>query len=78
MSLARGPATGQDLFVGYAALEVAGAHRDRVRNRIEDGAVRSLRGLLLGADDYIVKPFEPDEFLAQARTLLRHARPTRR
>lgn len=32
-------------------------------------------GLLLGADDYIVKPFEPDEFLARMRTLLRHARP---
>jgi DNA-binding response OmpR family regulator len=35
-------------------------------------------GLLLGADDYIVKPFEPDEFLARMRTLLRHARRYRR
>lgn len=30
-----------------------------------------ISGLLLGADDYVVKPFEPDELLARARTVLR-------
>jgi DNA-binding NarL/FixJ family response regulator len=31
-------------------------------------------GLLLGADDYIVKPFDDGEFLARVRNALRHAR----
>lgn len=30
-------------------------------------------GLLIGADDYIVKPFATDEFLARVRALLRRA-----
>jgi DNA-binding response OmpR family regulator len=32
-------------------------------------------GLLVGADDYIVKPFAADEFLARVRTLLRRSTP---
>jgi DNA-binding NarL/FixJ family response regulator len=30
-------------------------------------------GLLIGADDYVVKPFDPDELLTRARVLLRRA-----
>jgi DNA-binding NarL/FixJ family response regulator len=32
-------------------------------------------GLLLGADDYIVKPYAPDELLTRVRNLVRRARP---
>lgn len=32
-----------------------------------------LRGFGLGADDYVVKPFDPDEVLARIRALLRRA-----
>jgi DNA-binding NarL/FixJ family response regulator len=37
--------------------------------RIE--ALDRIAGLLIGADDYIVKPFDPGELLARARLLLR-------
>jgi len=32
-------------------------------------------GLLIGADDYLVKPFAPDELLARARRLIRRTTP---
>ena len=35
-----------------------------------------LRGLDLGADDYITKPFDLEEFLARVRAVLRRTRPT--
>jgi two-component system alkaline phosphatase synthesis response regulator PhoP len=35
-----------------------------------------LRGLNLGADDYITKPFDLEEFLARVRAVLRRARPS--
>jgi DNA-binding response OmpR family regulator len=34
-----------------------------------------VRGLNLGADDYITKPFDLEEFLARVRAVLRRARP---
>lgn len=34
-----------------------------------------LRGLHLGADDYLTKPFDLDEFLARVNAILRRARP---
>jgi two-component system response regulator MprA len=41
--------------------------RDAVSNRVA--------GLNSGADDYLVKPFDFDEFLARVRALLRRAQP---
>jgi DNA-binding response OmpR family regulator len=35
-----------------------------------------LRGLRLGADDYVTKPFDIDELMARVRAVLRRARPT--
>jgi DNA-binding response OmpR family regulator len=35
-----------------------------------------LRGLNLGADDYVTKPFDLEELLARIRVVLRRARPT--
>ena len=32
-----------------------------------------VRGLRLGADDYVIKPFDPEELLERVRTLLRRA-----
>ena len=38
-----------------------------------DAPPEKVRGLRGGADDYIVKPFEPDELLARIDIALRHA-----
>ncbi|HEX6712209.1 MAG TPA: response regulator [Thermoleophilaceae bacterium] len=38
-----------------------------------DAPPQRVRGLRGGADDYIVKPFDPDELLARIDTALRHA-----
>jgi DNA-binding response OmpR family regulator len=40
-----------------------------------DAPPERVRGLRGGADDYIVKPFEPDELLARIEVALRHAVP---
>ncbi|WP_018267051.1 MULTISPECIES: phosphate regulon transcriptional regulator PhoB [Methylosinus] len=36
-----------------------------------------VRGLSIGADDYVVKPFSPPELMARVHALLRRARPER-
>jgi len=34
-------------------------------------------GLMIGADDYLAKPFAPDEFIGRLRSLVRRSTPTR-
>jgi two-component system, OmpR family, copper resistance phosphate regulon response regulator CusR len=50
---------------GHAGRVLLLTARDAVADRV--------RGLDLGADDYLVKPFDLDEFLARVRVLLRRA-----
>jgi two-component system, OmpR family, response regulator MprA len=40
-----------------------------------DGSQDKVTGLDYGADDYVVKPFDPDELLARVRALLRRSQP---
>jgi two-component system response regulator MprA len=40
-----------------------------------DEAVDKITGLDCGADDYVVKPFNPDELMARVRALLRRIQP---
>jgi two-component system, OmpR family, phosphate regulon response regulator PhoB len=46
-----------------------------VTGRSEEG--ERVRGLSVGADDYVVKPFSVPEFMARVRGLLRRSRPER-
>ncbi len=63
---------------GFAALSAIRASKVTpvlmlsARGRVDD----KVRGLDLGANDYLVKPFQFPELLARIRTLLRHANRT--
>jgi len=61
-------------------LRSAAPHSQRVENSGApvDGSRRrrgSHRGLEIGADDYLPKPFNPRELVARIRAILRRAKP---
>jgi DNA-binding NarL/FixJ family response regulator len=70
---------------GVSGYEVCQQLRDDFGNGLAIIFVSGIRtesfdrvaGLLVGADDYLVKPFTPDELLARVRALVRRAAPAR-
>src|SRR5207248_4867867 len=68
---------------GICGYEICAALRRRYRDELAIVFVSGERvesfdrvaGLLVGADDYIVKPFAPDELLARLRAALRRLEP---
>lgn len=61
---------------GLEVLRSLRARKDRTPVLIataRDALEQRVRGLDMGADDYIVKPYEPDELLARIRALIRRA-----
>jgi DNA-binding response OmpR family regulator len=87
LALTRATALNPDLVVlditlpGRSGFEICGDLRQRGRVPILMLTARGqkadkLRGLDLGADDYMTKPFDLEEFLARVRAVLRRTRPS--
>ena len=87
LALSRAQTFRPDLIVldimlpGANGFELCGALRRNGRTPILMVSAKSqqadkVRGLNLGADDYITKPFELDEFLARVNAILRRSRPS--
>ena len=87
LAVARAHAFKPDLIVldimlpGANGFELCGALRGRDRTPILIVSARGqqadkVRGLNLGADDYITKPFGLDEFLARVNAILRRSLPS--
>lgn len=64
---------GRDGFGVMRELRAAGRKTRVMMLTARDGVGDRVRGLDLGADDYLVKPFDLDEFSARVRALLRRA-----
>lgn len=69
---------GFDGFELCARLRDAGNYTPVVMLTARNAAEDRVRGLEVGADDYIVKPFELDELLARVRSMLRRQKWDRR
>jgi DNA-binding response OmpR family regulator len=69
------------MLPGMNGYELCGMVRQRGRTPVLILSARGqkadkLRGLNLGADDYITKPFDLEEFLARVKAVMRRARPS--
>jgi DNA-binding response OmpR family regulator len=64
-----------DGFAVCRALRAAGAPVPILVLTVRKADPDKIMGLELGADDYMVKPFNPLELVARARAILRRARP---
>lgn len=62
---------GRDGFAVLRELRATGQATRVLMLTARDGLADRVRGLDFGADDYLVKPFDLDEFLARVRALLR-------
>jgi two-component system phosphate regulon response regulator PhoB len=73
------------ILPGLSGLEICRRLRAREKTRMlpvimitgRAEEAERIRGLSVGADDYVVKPFSVPELLARVRALLRRSRPTR-
>ena len=73
------------MLPGVSGLEICRRLRARESNRTRPVIMRPargeegerVRGLSVGADDYVVKPFSVPELMARVRALLRRSRPER-
>jgi DNA-binding response OmpR family regulator len=69
------------MLPGKNGLELCRLWRERLRIPIilltaRDQREDKLRGLKMGADDYVTKPFDLEELIARIHAVLRRARPT--
>jgi DNA-binding response OmpR family regulator len=62
---------GEDGLAALTRLRAAGLETAVILLTAQDGPDSRIAGLLRGADDYVVKPFEPRELLARIRAVLR-------
>jgi DNA-binding response OmpR family regulator len=71
------------LMPGMSGLEVLAKLRETVQVPVlmltgKDGDADKVRGLKSGADDYLVKPFNPEELAARVRAVLRRTTPEKK
>ena len=62
---------------GFEVIEAIGQETPAIFLTAKGGVMNKVKGLLLGAEDYIVKPFEMLELIARVDVVLRRRQPKR-